>query len=80
MREGYKNYTKPSSRRRRESKRRSACLPLDLAYLANALEARWTLRRLGFLALDDLILNDLMPLGGARVCLYSLGVQREPLD
>jgi hypothetical protein len=80
MREGYKNYTKPSSRRRRESKQRSACLPLDLAYLANALEARGTLRRLGFLALDDLILNDLMPSGGLGSVYIAQGVQREPLD
>jgi hypothetical protein len=37
------------------------------------------LRRLWFLALDDLISNDLMP-WGAGGCLYILGVQHESLD
>jgi hypothetical protein len=36
-----------------------------------ALETRGALRILWFLALDDLILNDLMPHGGVRVSLYS---------
>jgi hypothetical protein len=72
MREGYKNYTKPSSRRCQESKQRTACLPVDLAKLANALETRGVLRKLEFLALDDLISNDLMP-QEAGVYLYSPG-------
>jgi hypothetical protein len=49
MREGYKNYTEPSSRR-------CICLPPSRPSLTSyALETRGAMRILRFLALDDLI-------------------------
>jgi hypothetical protein len=57
------------------------CLPPSRHSLTSyALENRGALRILGFLALDDLISNDLMA-QGAGVSLYiAKRVQREPLD
>jgi hypothetical protein len=45
-----------------------------------ALETRGALRILGFLALDDLISNDLMPQGRLGSPYIAQRVQREPLD
>jgi hypothetical protein len=45
-----------------------------------ALETRGALRRLGFLALNELISNDLMPLGGLGSVYMAQRVQRETLD
>jgi hypothetical protein len=45
-----------------------------------ALETRGALRILGFLALDDLISNDLIPQGGWGSSYIAREVQREPLD
>jgi hypothetical protein len=57
------------------------CLPPSRPSLTSyAQETRGALRRLGFLALDDLISNDLMPLGGLGSVYIAQRVQREPLD
>jgi hypothetical protein len=56
------------------------CLPLSRPSLTSyALETRGALRILGFLALDDLISNDLMP-QGVGVPYIAQRVQYEPLD
>jgi hypothetical protein len=57
------------------------CLPPSRPSLTSyALETRGALRILGFLALDDLISNDLMPRGGLGSPYIAQRVQREPLD
>jgi hypothetical protein len=57
------------------------CLPPSRPSLTSyALKTRGALRRLGFLALDDLISNDLMPLRGLGSIYIAQSVQREPLD
>jgi hypothetical protein len=57
------------------------CLPLSRSSLTSyALETRGALRILGFLNLDDLISNDLMPQGGLGPPYIAQRVQHEPLD
>jgi hypothetical protein len=57
------------------------CLPPSRPSLTSyALKTRGALRRLGFLTLDDLISNDLMPPRGMRSVYIAQRVQREPLD
>jgi hypothetical protein len=57
------------------------CLPPSRPSLTSyALETRGALKILGFLALDDLISNDLMPQRGLGSPYIAQRVQREPLD
>jgi hypothetical protein len=57
------------------------CLPPSRPSLTSyALDTRGTMRILGFLALNDLISNDLMPQGGLGSPYIAERVQREPLD
>jgi hypothetical protein len=57
------------------------CLPPSRPSLTRyALETSGALKILGFLALDDLISNDLMPQRGLGSPYIAQRVQREPLD
>jgi hypothetical protein len=57
------------------------CLPPSRPSLNSyALETRGALRILGFLALNDLISNDLMPQGGWGSPYIAQRIQRERLD